>query len=438
MAFLGINKNNFDDVMISLTIMISSITFFKTPFEGYFHYLIFLIYFPFFIRRYGWQTLPFKFLLIPMIFSLYNLFTKNCELFGFVKIFMGMLLSVTFYNYVIIHYQFNLEKLLNIYLKGIIICCYIGIVQVISYNIGFSPGYNFSFILNKWGVVPGSIFGLRVNSIFSEPSQFAIVLLPAAFIASRNILFRDYKFLNIWQSYLIILSLILTTASTGYIGIFFSLVLIAINYGRFANFIIILGISFLGFYLFYIYVPDFKTRVDAAVNLWIRDQYTIDDINTSSFVQYNNFHVSFENFKEHPLFGTGLGSYPGAYEKYSLTNAADFLIKEGFDFNSQDGNSLFFRSMAEMGIAGVLFWLLLIARFFVRRNQNDPSDDTWIYSGAMLAIIFGYLMRQGNYFLNGFPFFVLMYYYIGSRYKTQKLTAKEAESPGVEMAKTGA
>jgi hypothetical protein len=416
LAAIRLNKINIEDTLIGLSILVSSITFFKEPFEGYFHYLIFLLYLPIFISRYGFQALPFKFILIPVACSLLNLFLDNCTFFVFFKVFVGMLLSVTFYHYVLIHYEFNFKKLFGIYLKGIVICCYIGLIEVVSFRFRFSPGYNYQWLLNKWGLVPGSFAGLRMNSIFSEPSQFALMLLPAVFIAIYSILFRNFSIISLWKCILILSCLILSTSSTGYLGIFFSVFLIALNFRRIFDFFLLGLASIFGFYLLYVYVPDFKSRVDASVNLWTKDEYTLDDINSSSFVQFNNSHVAWKNFLAHPLFGTGLGSYALAYEKYSLTKEDDFLIKKGFDFNSLDANSLFFRTMAEMGLVGVFFWIFLISKFFVRKDPEEPHDITWLYSGAALTIIFGYLLRQGNYFLNGFPFFVLFYCFLAIKH----------------------
>ncbi|MBC7863714.1 MAG: O-antigen ligase family protein, partial [Bacteroidia bacterium] len=336
-----------------------------------------------------------------------------------------MLLSITFYNYVLIKYEYDFRKLFDIYLKGIIFCCWVGVFQFLSHKVGFGPGYNYTWIFNKWGLHLGSLFGLRINSIFSEPSQFALVLLPAVFVASHHILMRDFTLLSLRKCILIYVALIMTTSSTGYIGIFVSLILIGINLGRIFDLIVVLLLSVVGAAVLYSWVPDFKSRIDSSINLWTIDNYTIEDINTSSFVLFNNSHVAWENISEHPLTGSGLGSFPLAYEKYSLTKEEDFLIKKGFDFNAQDGNSLFLRSMAEMGIIGVLFWFVIIGRFFVRKNREDPEDISWLYSSAFLAIIFGYLLRQGNYFLNGFPFFVLAYVALHQKFKEGKGVKEE-------------
>jgi O-antigen ligase len=403
------------DFLIGLSIILSSYTFFNEPFEGYFHYLIFMGYFPLFIKKYGWLPLPVRFMILPVIVGVINLFIGDCQLFDFFKIFIGMFLSISFYNYVLHHYRFDFERLFSIYINGILICCYIGLIELISYRVGFGPGYRYYWLLNKWGLHPGGLFGLRVNSIFSEPSQFALILLPAVFVATHHLLLRDFRIISFRQAVVIYASLILTTSSTGYFGIFISLLLIGINLGKILNFVFIVFFSIIGFIGLYKWVDDFRFRVDTSINLWINDSYTLEDINSSSFVLYNNFNIAKKNMAEHPFIGTGLGSYSLAYDKYSLTKEQDFAIKKGFEFNSKDGNSLFIRTIVEMGFVGVAFWLFFILRFFYRYDREKPENELWIISAAMLTIICGYLLRQGNYFLNGFPFFALMYYYMSSR-----------------------
>ena len=75
--------------------------------------------------------------------------------------------------------------------------------------------------------------------------------------------------------------------------------------------------------------------------------------------------------------------------------------------------------MSETGLMGILFISILVLKCFV---GNDGTNDTyWIISGALLTIILLYLLRQGNYFLNGFPFFVWLYFYNKSNYLEKKL-----------------
>jgi len=296
----------------------------------------------------------------------------------------------------------------GIYLKWAYWSAIIGIIQYVSYKIHFSPGYNYGWLFNKWDVISGGEGKIRITSIYMEPSQLGIMLGPAAFVAIVNIIReKKYEYEN-YQNYIILIPIYLCKSSTGYIGIFFAVLIIGLNLGYISYLFLFVIVGVLAGVGLYNSVDEFKGRVDAAIGLWVDNNFELKNVNTSSFVQYNNAHIAYNNFKEHPLFGTGLGSHAVAFEKYSYTRTGRVKLK-GFDNNSADANSMFLRLMSETGLMGMLFIVILIVRCFV---ANDGIDDQhWIISGAILVLILLYLLRQGNYFLNGFPFFVWLYYY---------------------------
>lgn len=410
------NKEKLIDFLIYTSIFVSSIVFFKAPFEGYLHYFIFLILFPFFFSRFGLPKAPFQILLIPFLVGVFQIYMGNNDWFLFLKIFLGVMLSTTFYYYVMQYYNMNTEKMFKLYLTWAYWTGIITLVQYFSFKLNFRPGFDFGWILNKGGNVEGES-GVRLASIYVEPSQLGIMLAPSALVAMVNLIHRrSYHYKN-YQSYLILIALYLSKSSTGYIGIFLAIVIIGLNLGYISYLILFIAVGVFGSIALYNNVEEFRDRVDAAAGLWIHEDFDIKNVNTSSFVQYNNAHVAYNNFKEHPLFGTGLGSHAIAYEKYSYTKTGRVTLK-GFDNNSADANSLFLRLMSETGLIGIVFIILLIMRCFV---SNDGIDyKHWIISGAILVLILLYLLRQGNYFLNGFPFFVWLYYYNRKTYLEEK------------------
>ncbi len=416
-------KETFVDFLIFTSIFISTITFFTTPFEGYLHYLIFLLLFPFFIQRYGLPKVPFQIILLPFFVGVFQVMMGNNEWFLFLKIFSGVLLSTIFYYYVVQYYDIDVEKMFSLYLKWAYWSAIIGIIQYISFKIHFKPGYDYGWIFNKWSAVAGEGALIRINSIYMEPAQLGIMLGPAAFVAILNIFRKqNFEYKN-YQNYIILIAIYLSKSSTGYIGLFFVILIIGLNLGYISYLALFLVVGVLAGIGLYNTVDEVKSRVDAATALWVHQNYKIENLNTSSFVQYNNAHVAFENFKEHPLFGTGMGSHLVAYEKYSYTRTGEISFK-GTDLNSTDANSLFLRLVSETGLMGVLFFMVIILNCFV---GNSGADDThWIVSGALLVLILLCLLRQGNYFLNGFPFFLWLYYYNKIEYNNKSFIKKDA------------
>lgn len=395
-------------LLIFISIFVSSITFFNTPFEGYLHYIIFLILLPRFYSQFGFPKTPIKLLFIPCVLGILQIYIGNNTWAGFMKIFIGVLLSASFYQYVMMYFKFNVEKIFSYYMKGAYIVSIIGIVEVVSYYIGFKPGYDYRWLFNKWGIVTNSSGGIRMNSIFSEASQCAIMIAPATFVVLYNIIFRKNYFIHTQKGMLILLATILTTSSTGYIGLFISGILIIINYAKISNFIAA-AVLFLAIgSLLYGNVPEVKSRVDSGLGLWVDEDFSRENVNSSSFVLYNHYHIAVENFKANPLAGTGLGSHVIAFEKYSLTKQAGIL---NIDFNKSDANSMFLRLLSETGLLGILFIFIFIFKFYVIRSRTNIDSQHWIIGNAVLVIIILYLLRQGNYFINGFPIFMWIYYY---------------------------
>ena len=78
-------------LLIFISVFVSSITFFNSPFEGYLHYIIFLILLPGFYARFGVPKTPLKLLFIPLVLGILQIYSGNNTWAGFMKIFIGVL-----------------------------------------------------------------------------------------------------------------------------------------------------------------------------------------------------------------------------------------------------------------------------------------------------------------------------------------------------------
>ncbi|MBI1266997.1 MAG: hypothetical protein GC193_06140 [Cryomorphaceae bacterium] len=411
-------------ISILLTLFLSSYVLFKSPFEGYVTYLFMVIFFPFYISKFGIPALPVV-IFTPLLISglIYIQTLDNTDVL-FLKIFLGFFSSVLFYRYVLQAFEYDVSKLFGYYMKGAVVVSAIGLIQIASYQVGFSPGYDFSWILNKWGLSPGGL-GIRLNSIVSEPAQFAAVVGPAFFVSAYNLVFRKNHFIKRSSTIIIIIAYSLTFSTLGILGISLTVIILVINYG-FLRYVLIVGpILYFGLNYAYDNIDEFRVRFDGVVTTFSdegEESKNYTDVHGSSFVLYNNYVIASENFKRNPLFGTGLGSHPIAFERFSLTRNARVLQ---VDFNKADANSMFLRLMSETGLYGLIVMLGIVIRNFVMR-RNAVNEENWLISGATVLIILIYLMRQGHYFLNGLPFFIWLYYYTRKRNDKQKA---ELESP---------
>ena len=329
------------------------------------------------------------------------------------------------------------------YLQGAYIVSILGLIQVASYVIHFEPGYNWrAFLpLNKWDFHLGGLLGIRLNSTYTEPSYFGSSIAPAFFIAAYEYFFKRQVFLTRTKCLVIIAAYLLTFSSLAYIGIFVTILLLALNFGALRYFFFAIPVAFIMFNVAYINVKDFRVRIDGMKALFIdgivegelagkmskgarmyRVSQVLQKIHGSSFVLYNNTHVAKENFKQNPFFGSGLGSHEIAFEKYNL----HYMLGGIYEFNAPDANSMFLRILSELGIMGILFVFLFIFKFYVAKNLGAEEDESyWLISNAVLVIIITQLMRQGNYTFNAFLFLVWIYYF--NRVKYLEYVEKERE-----------
>ena len=428
---------NWVDFGIFLNFFFNGIVLFRKqlPFEFYITYVPIIILLFFFIAKYRFPR-EILYLIIPLLVTgIMNIIIGNDTMGNFMKIFVNLVINILFYRYVCEYYDYDVNKMFRMYLYGSYIVCILGLVQFASYIVRFTPGYDWHVFLplNKWNFHVGGIFGIRINSTFTEPSYFGSSIAPAFFIAAYELFFKKEVFLTRTKCVVIIAAYLLTFSSLAYIGIFITRLLLALNFGALRYFFFAVPIAIIIFSVGYSNVRDFRVRIDGMKALFIdgivenelsgkmtegarmlKVSRVLTKIHGSSFVLYNNTYVAKENFKQNPLFGSGLGSHEIAFQKYNL----NYMLGGIYEFNAPDANSMLLRVISELGIMGVLFVMLFIFKFYVSKNLAVDEDETyWLISNAILVIILTQLLRQGNYTFNGFIFFGFMYYFNRLKYR---------------------
>jgi hypothetical protein len=377
------------------------------------------LFFPGYLARLPFPREVVLIFIPPLIAGILSIQSGDNESALFVKIFIGFFSAMLFYRYVIDAFDRKLELLFQLYMKGAVIVTIIGIVQLISYRVGFTPGYDYRWIFNKWNTASGGL-GIRMNSVFSEPAYFAGVIGPAFFVAVHNLILRKDRFITKRQALLLVIAYPLTFSTLGFLSILITGILLLINFGFFRYAVIFGPLIFFGYDYAYNNIDEFRDRIDGTQTVFTDEDYSdINKVHGSSFVLFNNYIVTMENFKRNPLFGTGLGSHAVAFDRYSLTNRAGILK---IDFNKADANSMFLRLLSETGLYGVFLMLYFLVRNYLPR-QRSANETNWLISNAVLVVILVYLARQGHYFINGFPFFLWLYFFI-RRQNTEQLKAE--------------
>lgn len=417
---------NFFDITIYLHFFIPSYILFKQPFEFYITYVFIIAYLPFLMFKYTVPRGIWWILIVLLVTGLLNVWLDNNTYKNFFKIYLNLAINLIFYSLVMAYYNYDVETMFRRYLKGALIVCIYGIVELMAWRGGFFSLVDLRNLgFNKWGPTLGGL-GIRINATYPEPAFFAEFISPAAFIAIYNLFFQKNVFLKKWESIVILSAFILSYSSLAFTGIFIMLVLLLINYGLFRYFIFFIPVSIFLFYLLYNNVEEFRDRIDGIKIVFI-DEYLLEEkerevnsqqafierqnrvlrtVHGSPLVLYNNYYIALQNFKQNPLFGTGLGSHEIAFQKYNL----NYLVSKWYLFNTPDANSMGLRIISELGLMGIIFTILFIKNYYITKYESS-NYFSWLISSSLLCMIIIQLLRQGNYTFSGFIFFAFLYYY---------------------------
>jgi len=370
---------------------------------------VILAWLPFLTRIYFHSGFLLIFFIISLT-SFYNISVGNNTFDLFIKQFTGIFLNAFFFYMLIKVNNYDIKRLFGIYMKIAFLVASIGIIQEISYVLGFRPGYDFSNFIPDWRMVINPVVNMpRLNSIFPEPSYFCIVMMPAFFASLASFLKGNFGFQKRWRGAVIIFSFFLTFSSTGYLGMIFCIALMACAYRRARYLIFGAIVMFIAASLVYNNLGDIKFRVKQSVAV-IKGEERLEGVNSSTFALITNARVAVRSFMDNALFGTGLGSHKISY--YKLIGeciTVDELVGLTF-LNVADASSFFLRLLSETGLLGILIIFIFIIRFYTGRAGGE-DNYLWIINNAVLAMFFVKMVKMGHYFVDGFFFFLWLYYF---------------------------
>ena len=342
------------------------------------------------------------FILLLIVLSIHgciNTILGNNEFRLFVNQLFGI--SVSFVYFDSICDGEDKFALFQFYLQVAIVIALLVIAQQLGYILHIQKLYDLTWIFKRQLFTTTDDGMLRASSFFTEPAACAIAMAPGMYVSIHTLLRRETTFYNYYEAIILLLGYVLTYSSVGYISIGIALILFAAEYRINYKAWLAIGFMILAVVAIYIKVPAFKMRVDDTVN--IVQNNNIEDENLSSVTIVANQKVAAKTFFSSKGLGTGIGSYRLDYDKYISQVVNTFSLR--LKLNREDANSLFLRTLAELGVFGILG----IAFFLLKFRVSETFTPEKVVSNALLLYMLTRLFRSGHYFHNNLYFFVSLY-----------------------------
>lgn len=322
----------------------------------------------------------------------------------FVLLLLGLLIhGITTYTIINIPYKYLISQLLGVTIVGTYFYNLVSLYEkkeLIDTYLKLSL-YVALIGFPMWLLGINSNDGIRFQSIFTEPAHYAIVVIPAVYYC-----FHLKKYLSF---FMILISILLSQSSIGYIGLSLMLIIPQLSLRRIAYFAILIPVVIGVFYLLYRNNDSIKLRFDDTYNSIsaLKNGKFKDGTNESSYALLSNLYVAKNNFLNHPL-GSGFGSHFSMH-----TNEYSKIIRPPYHIdvlkldkiNAPDAASLFIRILSDLGIIGVLLMLFLMFK------SSKVFQYELLFEQGIFIYLLLKLFRDGHYFPPEFYFFVWLLYF---------------------------
>lgn len=255
----------------------------------------------------------------------------------------------------------------------------------------------------------GAYLGIAGLSV--EPAFYACALVPAAAYHISGFV-RHFKVSLSGAA--VIVALIFSTSSLGYLGLF-AAVVISFLTGLSPKKLWILSFT-IPFALFGAYklseTEFFQLRWNDTVSMLANTELTVDDgINISTYSAVVNASIAQRSIEDNFGVGAGFGMYSVVFDKYidnyEMPTYRDELPGRG------SATSMLSRLTAELGVGAWLF----ICLFFYWSWRVIRSENYAAISIACLSSLIIILLRMGEYYANGIVFVFLLIYLMHKEFR---------------------
>jgi len=398
--------------LIIASIFISGNGIVEIGFTVYWYYLLYIPFALFCCLTYHKINKHVVWVLLTLM--AYSLVTYQYGLHLVFKQIIGISFTAfVFYNYLLFE-NFDIGEIIRKYVVFSKTVLVIGFIQVFLFAIAISCDAAGDVYLFVFQFLKGSNISYRFQSVTQEPSYLAYAFAPVVFLSLHNLLEKSSYLISRRWSVLFILGYLLTFSVVAFIGLLMMVFFIAIKNPslnkltlKYFGFVLVISLC----YLFYTVIPIIRTKVDDTLTQISQDIFKENRyraMNYSTYAFLSNLRVTKDSFKEHPLTGTGLGTYELTYDKFLPEE-----LKNYSQLNRRDANSMGLRLISETGLIGFSFFLFFLIRFRIKSKMINSSrqDFMWIVNTGILIMILLILVRNGDYIFLARVLFLLMYYF---------------------------
>lgn len=332
------------------------------------------------------------YILVVNVFGWVNGTAKLSEVIK--QVFGITFFSITIFSF-IVYKKYDVTTVAKYYVNAALVLSVIAIVQEVililipGINLPFFRMANYDFV----GPFP------RVSSLFLEPAHFAFFLAPAVFLCFDTLVNGNNNLLKRRQILVILLAFILTFSSSGFV-VFFLLPFFFFK----PRYFLYYSIFVVALVATIVNVDFFRVRFEDTFKFLSNDT-DISTVNLSTFSLVSNFEAAKVNFLSNPFVGGGFGSHERQY--MGLFKSLPAWGNLALNYN--DAGSLFLRIMSELGLFGLLVFLIFIIRFKIKKREV-PREMKIVNNMALMIFVVA-LLRNGHFFNYAFWIFVALYYY---------------------------
>ena len=260
-------------------------------------------------------------------------------------------------------------------------CCLYLFLQAIFLALGLNPpsGRLFNLPLLDYAGFVSTTWGFRLNSVFQEPSYFAIYLLPLLVINMQK---QNYKF-----TMLIILALVMSSSSLGVIGSALVIVYyLLIEKKNIRQFIVIIVLALIVHLIMYRYSDYYVTSITRTID----KAMLITDVSNDG-----RFSGQIGLYQYLPVINqiSGVG----------VNQLKNYFASMGLDVSNYSNS--FVATLINSGIIGLISYIIFIGYTMYKSFK---------YKKIIFALIFIMIAATDYFIYNTFFFYLLTFIYVCS------------------------